>query len=77
MKLSRGCEHMMSMKKLWLSLVGLAALGLGAPASAADLAVRPYRTAVPPMVAAIYDLHWFERRLGSGPELLEFSYPNW
>ena len=32
-----GDEHMMS-KKLWLSVVGLAALGLGAPASAADLA---------------------------------------
>ena len=54
-----GDEHMMSMKKLWLSLVGLAALGLGAPASAADLAVHPYRMAAPPMVAAIYDWSGF------------------
>jgi outer membrane immunogenic protein len=42
------------MKKLLLSAVGLVALSMSAPASAADLAARPY-TKAPPMVAAIYD----------------------
>ena len=56
---------MMPMKKLWLSLVGLAALGLGAPASAADLGVRPY-PAPPPMVAAIYDWSGFYIGLNGG-----------
>src|SRR5260370_41647173 len=35
--------------------VGLVALGMSAPASAADLAARPYTKAPPPMVAPIYD----------------------
>ena len=40
------------MKKIfWLSTVGLIALGIGAPASAADLAARPYTKAPPPMAA--------------------------
>ena len=56
---------MMSMRKLWSSLVGLAALGLGAPASAADLGVRPY-PAPPPMVAAIYDWSGFHVGLNGG-----------
>src|ERR1700704_2172626 len=43
------------MKKLLLGTVGLAALGMAAPASAADLAGRPYTKAPPPMMAAIYD----------------------
>jgi outer membrane immunogenic protein len=42
------------MKKFLLTTVGLVALGMAAPASAADLAARPY-TKAPPMVAAIYD----------------------
>jgi outer membrane immunogenic protein len=42
------------MKKFLLGMVGLAALGAAAPASAADLAARPY-TKAPPMVAPIYD----------------------
>src|ERR1700726_2829794 len=47
------------MKKFWLGTVGLVALGVAAPASAADLAARPYTKAPPPMVAAIYDWSGF------------------
>ena len=43
------------MKKILLGVIGLAAVGMSAPASAADLAARPYTKAPPPMVAAIYD----------------------
>jgi outer membrane immunogenic protein len=43
------------MKKVLLGVVGLAALGAAAPASAADLAPRPYTKAPPPVVAPIYD----------------------
>ena len=43
------------MKKFLLGAVGLVALGMAAPASAADLAARPYTKAPPPMVAPIYD----------------------
>ena len=46
------------MKKFLLGTVGLVALGMAAPASAADLAARPYRAAPPPMVA-IYDWSGF------------------
>ncbi len=46
------------MKKFLLATVGLVALGVAAPASAADLAARPY-TKAPPMVAAIYDWSGF------------------
>jgi outer membrane immunogenic protein len=42
------------MKKFLLVTSGLIALGAAAPASAADLAARPY-TKAPPMVAAVYD----------------------
>jgi outer membrane immunogenic protein len=45
------------MKKFLLATVGLVALGTAAPASAADLAARPYK-APPPMVA-IYDWSGF------------------
>jgi len=47
------------MKKFLLGTVGLVALGLAAPASAADLAARPYTKAPPPMVAALYDWSGF------------------
>jgi len=47
------------MKKFLLATVGLVALGMAAPASAADLAARPYTKAPPPMVAAIYDWSGF------------------
>ena len=43
------------MKKFLLATVGLIALGMAAPATAADLAARPYTKAPPPMVAPIYD----------------------
>jgi outer membrane immunogenic protein len=46
------------MKKFLLGAVGLVAMGM-APASAADLAARPYTKAPPPMVAAIYDWSGF------------------
>jgi outer membrane immunogenic protein len=47
------------MKKFLLATVGLVALGFAAPASAADLAARPYTKAPPPMVAAYYDWSGF------------------
>ena len=43
------------MKKFLLGTVGLIALGMAAPATAADLAARPYTKAPPPIVAPIYD----------------------
>jgi outer membrane immunogenic protein len=46
------------MKKFLVAAVGLVALSLAAPASAADLAARPY-TKAPPMIAAIYDWSGF------------------
>ena len=44
-----------TMKKFLVGTVGLIALGMAAPATAADLAARPYTKAPPPMVAPIYD----------------------
>jgi hypothetical protein len=44
-----------TMKKFLLGAVGLVALGMAAPASAADLAARPYTKAPPPMISPIYD----------------------
>src|ERR1700681_4292153 len=46
------------MKKFLLATAGLVALGMAAPASAADLAARPY-TKAPPPVVAIYDWSGF------------------
>jgi outer membrane immunogenic protein len=48
-----------SMKKFLLGTVALAALGMAAPASAADLAARPYTKAAPPMMAPYYDWSGF------------------
>jgi hypothetical protein len=48
-----------TMKKFLMGTAGLIALGVAAPASAADLAARPYTKAPPPMVAAIYDWSGF------------------
>src|SRR6476619_6646727 len=42
------------MKKVLLVTASLIALGAAAPATAADLAARPY-TKAPPMIAAVYD----------------------
>src|SRR6266581_96235 len=44
-----------TMKKFLLTSVGLVALGMAAPASAADLAARPYTKAPPAPVVAVYD----------------------
>jgi outer membrane immunogenic protein len=47
------------MKKFFLATVGLVALGVAAPASAADLAARPYTKAPPPPVVVVYDWSGF------------------
>jgi opacity protein-like surface antigen len=73
------------MKKFWLATVGLLALGMAAPASAADLAARPYTKAPPAPVAVIYDWTGFyiginggggsARKCGAG---LEYGFaPSW
>lgn len=55
------------MKKILLGAVALIALGMAAPASAADLAARPYATKAPvPMIAAIYDWSGFYIGLNGG-----------
>ncbi|WP_291861772.1 outer membrane beta-barrel protein [Bradyrhizobium sp.] len=43
------------MKKFLMGTVGLVALSLSAPASAADMRARPYTKAPPPIVAPIYN----------------------
>jgi outer membrane immunogenic protein len=53
------------MKNLLLGTIGLVALGL-APASAADLAARPYTKAPVPMMAAMYDWSGFYLGLNGG-----------
>jgi outer membrane immunogenic protein len=47
------------MKKILLGSVAVVALGLSVPASAADLAARPYTKAPAPVVAAVYDWSGF------------------
>src|SRR5437588_662379 len=47
------------MKKILLGTIALITLGLAAPASAADMAARPYTKAPAPMIAAIYDWSGF------------------
>ena len=55
------------MRKILLGAAGLVmAFGLAAPASAADLAARPYTKAPPAMVAAIYDWSGFYVGLHGG-----------
>jgi len=54
------------MKKFWLTTVGLVALGMAAPASAADLAARPYTKAPPAPVVAIYDWTGFYIGINGG-----------
>ena len=54
------------MKKLWLAAVGLLAVSMAAPASAADLAARPYTKAPPPPVAAIYNWSGFYIGINGG-----------
>src|SRR5947209_3192112 len=43
------------MKKILLGMVGLVAVGIAAPASAADLPAQPYTKASPVMMPALYD----------------------
>ena len=43
------------MKKFLMGAVGLLALGMAAPASAADMAARPYTKAPPPALPMLYD----------------------
>jgi len=54
------------MKKFLLATAGLLALGIATPASAADLAARPYTKAPPPMMAVIYDWSGFYMGLNGG-----------
>jgi outer membrane immunogenic protein len=53
------------MKKLLLITASLVAISAAAPASAADLAARPY-TKAPPMMAAIYDWSGFYIGINGG-----------
>jgi outer membrane immunogenic protein len=53
------------MKKIVLGVASLIAMGAVAPASAADLAARPY-TKAPPMIAAIYDWSGFYIGINGG-----------
>lgn len=54
------------MKKALLATVALFALSMTAPASAADLGVRPYSKAPAPMIAAIYDWTGFYTGVNGG-----------
>jgi len=53
------------MNKLLLAAVGVMTVGLSMPASAADLAARPY-TKAPPMIAAVYDWSGFYIGINGG-----------
>jgi outer membrane immunogenic protein len=59
-------SEMKAMKKFLLGVIGFAALGVAAPASAADLAARPYTKAPPPMMAALYDWSGFYLGVNGG-----------
>jgi outer membrane immunogenic protein len=54
------------MKKILVGAIGAIALSLSAPASAADLAARPYTKAPPPAIAAIYDWSGFYIGINGG-----------
>jgi len=54
------------MKKILVGAIGAFALSLSAPASAADLAARPYVKAPPPAIAAIYDWSGFYIGINGG-----------
>jgi outer membrane immunogenic protein len=54
------------MNKLFVGAIGAVALGLSAPAVAADLAPRPYTKAPPPAVAAVYDWSGFYIGINGG-----------
>ncbi|QQO30970.1 porin family protein [Bradyrhizobium diazoefficiens] len=54
------------MKKILFSTIGMVVFGLSAPASAADLAARPYTKAPAPMIATIYDWSGFYIGINGG-----------
>src|SRR3954451_18238033 len=54
------------MKKILLGTIAVVSLAAAAPASAADLAARPYAKAPPPMIAAIYDWSGFYIGINGG-----------
>jgi outer membrane immunogenic protein len=54
------------MKKVLLTTIGVLAVGIAAPASAADLAAKPYVKAPPAPVAAIYDWTGFYIGINGG-----------
>ena len=54
------------MKNILFGTIGIVALGLSVPASAADLAARPYTKAPAPMVATIYDWSGFYIGINGG-----------
>lgn len=54
------------MNKILFGAIGILAMGLSAPASAADIAARPYTKAPAPMVATIYDWSGFYIGINGG-----------
>ena len=54
------------MNKILMGAIGAVALGLSAPASAADMAARPYTKAPPPAIATIYDWSGFYIGINGG-----------
>jgi outer membrane immunogenic protein len=54
------------MKKFWLAALGLATFGMTAPASAADIAARPYRAPPPVAIPVLYDWTGFYIGLNGG-----------
>jgi outer membrane immunogenic protein len=54
------------MKKVLLGTLALVALGMAAPASAADLAAHPYTRSPVPMIAAVYDWSGFYSGVNGG-----------
>ena len=54
------------MNKILIGAIGAVALGLSAPASAADMAARPYTKAPAPMIATIYDWSGFYIGINGG-----------
>src|SRR5436189_5614265 len=54
------------MKKILLGTIAVVSLAAAAPASAADLAARPYTKAPAPMIAAVYDWSGFYIGINGG-----------
>src|SRR3954453_21609089 len=56
----------LAMNKLLIGAIGAVAMGLSAPASAADMAARPYTKAPAPAIATIYDWSGFYIGINGG-----------